>query len=59
MTLVREALTQQLHCFREIQKEVKDIDKMMTSATRKLKVYDLEISNLSGKLTLNSKVYKG
>ena len=31
---------------------------MMTSATRELDVYDFEISDLSGKFTLNSKVYK-
>ena len=31
---------------------------MITSTTRKLDVYDLEISDLLGKFTLNLKVYK-
>ena len=41
-----------------VQKKIKNIDMMMTSATRELDVYDFEISDLSGKFTLNSKVYK-
>ena len=41
-----------------IQKETQNIDMMMISSTRKVEVYDLEISDLSGKFTLNSKVYK-
>ena len=41
-----------------VQKKIKNIDMMMTSATRELDVYDFGISDLSGKFTLNSKVYK-
>ena len=41
-----------------IPKETKSTDMMMTWATRKLEVYGLEISDLSGKFTLNSKVFK-
>ena len=39
-----------------IQKETKIIDMTMTSTRRKLEVYDLEISDLSGKFTLNLQV---
>ena len=36
-----------------IKKETKDIDMMMYSTTRKLEVYHVEISELSGKFKIN------
>ena len=41
-----------------IKKETKNIDMMMSSTTRKLQIYDVEISELSKKFIINSAVYK-
>ena len=51
------ALLDQLN-LKPIRKETKSIDMMMPSTTRKLEIYDVEISELSEKFKINSAVYK-
>ena len=41
-----------------VQEEIKNIDMMMISTTKKLKVYDLQILHLLGRFKRNSKAYK-
>ena len=54
---VSAALLDRLN-LKPIRKETKSIDMMMSSTTRKLEIYDVEISELSEKFKINSAVYK-
>ena len=41
-----------------VKKETQNVEMMVSSRTRKLEIYDVEISELSEKLKINSPVYK-